>query len=95
MSVARFFSRRWNGQASWRELLWNDMLGVGTVVNVLATFLALGAAINGADTAVVALLHFAPLPYNFFLFASLWRTPQRPAFATIIAAAWLVIVFFI
>jgi hypothetical protein len=95
MSLGNFFLKRWNGQVPWRELLWHDMLGVGTVVNLLATFVALIAAIKGAATVVVALLHFAPLPYNFFLFAALWRMPQRPGFAAAIAGAWLLVVMFI
>jgi hypothetical protein len=89
-----FFSRRWKGQVPWSVLLWRDMLGIGTVVNLAATALALVAAIQGAETLLVALLHFAPLPYNFFLFAALWRTPQRPAVAAAIAAVWLVVVMF-
>jgi hypothetical protein len=95
MFLVKFISQRWNGQVPWRALLWHDMLGVGTVVNLLATFVALIAAIKGAATVVVALLHFAPLPYNFFLFAALWRMPQRPGFAAAIAGAWLVAVMFI
>ena len=95
MSLVNFFSQRWNGWVSWRELLWYDMLCVGTAVNLGATFVALIAAIKGAETAVVALLHFAPLPYNFFLFAALWRMPERPGFAVAVAGAWLVVVMFV
>lgn len=90
-----FFSRRWNGEVPWTLLFWRDMLGVGTAINLTATFVALIAAINGAETAVVALLHFAPLPYNFFLFAALLRAPRRPPVTTAVAAAWLIVVLFV
>lgn len=71
------------------------MLGVGTAINIGATFLALVAAIQGASTGIVAVLHFAPLPYNFFLFAALWRMPHRPAVAAVIAVEWFAAVLVI
>ena len=43
-------------------------------------------------TAFVALLHFAPLPYNLLLFAALHRAPSRPELAVIAGFAWLVFV---
>lgn len=92
MPFGGYFLRRWKGQVNWTLLLWLDMLGVGTAVNLAATFLALIAAIQHAPTLVVALVHFAPVPYNLFLFAALWRMPQRPAGAVIIALIWLILV---
>ena len=91
-SPGNYISRRWNGQTPWSRLLWRDMLGVGTLINLAATVLALVAAIQHAQTAFVALLHFAPVPYNLFLFTALLRAPQRPGFAVAIGAAWLVAV---
>ena len=89
--LGRYFSRRWSGQVSWQTLLWPDILGVGTVLNLTATLVALVAAIQGVHVAVVALLHFAPLPFNLFLVAALWRAPRRPAIAAGVALAWLVV----
>jgi hypothetical protein len=85
-----FFADRWYGRVPWSVLLWRDMLGVGTAINMVATALAIVAAIQDAALGVVALLHFAPAPYNFFLFAALWRMPGRPAIAAAIGLAWLV-----
>jgi hypothetical protein len=76
-------------------LLWRDMLGVGTVVNLIATILALTAIIQGAHAGLAVALHFAPMPYNLFLFAAFWRAPDRNFFTTAIAAGWLVIVTFV
>jgi hypothetical protein len=76
-------------------LFWRDMLGIGTAINLAATFLALVAAIQDAPFALVALVHFAPLPYNFFLLAALWRAPQRPAAAAAVAAAWFILVLLV
>jgi len=85
-----FFRDRWSGRVPWSVLLWRDMLGVGTAINLAATALAVVAAIQDAAIGVVALLHFAPAPYNVFLFAALWRTPGRPALAAAVGIAWLV-----
>jgi len=88
--IARFFALRHRGRVPWQTLLWRDMLGVGTLINLTATLLALVAVIHGAHIAPVALLHFAPLPYNLFLLAALRRTPQRPVLADALAGAWFV-----
>jgi hypothetical protein len=93
--AGNFFAQRWSGQVPWQVLLWRDMLGVGTAINLGATLLALVAAIQGAPTGIVAALHFAPLPYNFFLLAAFWRLPQRPVLAAALAAAWFLAVLVI
>jgi hypothetical protein len=86
-----FLARRWQGAVTWPRLFWRDMLATGTVVNLLASFAALMLASQGAPMALAATLHFAPLPYNLFLFLALWRLPQRPAPVAAAAAAWLVL----
>lgn len=74
-----------------RTVLWRDMLGGGTVANVLATFVALMAASQGASSWVAATIHFAPLPYNVFLFAAVVRASPRSRTAAILAVAWLTV----
>ena len=90
-----FFLDRWKGRVPWPRLLWRDMLGIGTAINLVATALAIVAAIQDAPVWLVALLHFAPAPYNFFLFAALWRMPGRPAIAVAIGLAWLVLIMIV
>jgi hypothetical protein len=41
---------------------------------------------------VAVALHFAPVPYNLFLFLALWRLARRPAPVVAAAVAWLVVV---
>jgi hypothetical protein len=84
-----FFARRWHGQVPLATLLWRDMLGVGTLINIVATVLALAVMVQGAPPAVAVALHFAPLPYNVFLFAAVWRSPHRDFVTGAIAAGWL------
>lgn len=86
-----FFSRRWRGQVPVRRLFWRDMLAIGSGINLLATFVALMAAAQGAGTGMAALLHFAPLPYNLFLFAALLRSPQRSPAHGAVGLTWLVV----
>ncbi|MDP1927184.1 MAG: hypothetical protein Q8K62_01600 [Thiobacillus sp.] len=76
-------------------LFWRDMLGVGTVVNLIATILALAVIIQGAHAGLAVALHLAPMPYNFFLFAAIWRAPDRNLLTTVIATGWLVVVSFV
>ena len=87
-----FLARRWQGAVPWRVLFWRDMLAAGTLVNLLASFVSLMLASQGAPLAVAVLVHFAPLPYNLFLVLALWRLPRRPSLVAAAAAAWLVVV---
>lgn len=86
-----FFSRRWSGRVPLAQLLWRDMIGVGTLINLVATLLALIAVTQDAPAGLAVALHFAPLPYNLFLFGALWRTPGRNEFALGVAVLWLLI----
>lgn len=90
-----YFSRRWHGQVPLTVLLWRDMLIVGTLINIVATALALTAVIQGAHAGLAVALHLAPMPYNVFLFAALWRSPCRDFVTSAIAAGWLAAVTFI
>lgn len=90
-----FFVHRWHGQVPLTVLLWRDMLGVGTLVNLVATVLALALLVQGGHPALALALHFAPLPYNVFLFTALWRSPHRDFVSSAIAAAWLAAVTFL
>lgn len=83
-----FWGRRWQGQVAWRQLFWRDMLAVGSVINLCTGFAALMMVSQGQPLALAVAVHFAPLPYNTFLLASLWRTPGRPASVRVIGCAW-------
>ena len=84
-----YFSRRWRGQVPMSVLLWRDILGVGTVVNLMATILALAVMVQDGPDGLAVVLHFLPLPFNVFLCVALWRMPDRSPMASLIAAGWL------
>ena len=77
MARTNFFSRRWHGQTPLPVLLWRDTVGVGTLAKLTATFLALIALMQEAPLGLALALHFAPVPYNLFLFVALWRAPDK------------------
>lgn len=87
-----WFLRRWRAQVPVRRLLWWDMLGVGTLVNLAVSLLALALVVGGAPTVLAVLLHFAPLPYNLFLFRALYRAPARTGPAVLVGFLWLLVV---
>jgi len=84
-----FFSRRWRGRVPLTALLWRDMLGVGTVVNLAATIMALAVIVQDGPVGLAVALHFLPMPFNVFLCVALWRMPDRSPLASLIAAGWL------
>jgi hypothetical protein len=86
-----YLSRRWRGQVPLAQLLWRDIIGIGTLINLVATLLALAALTQDVPAGLAVALHFAPLPYNVFLVGALWRTPERNEFALGLATVWLVV----
>ena len=91
MSPNAFFRLRWQGQVPLAQLLWRDMVCVGTLINVVASFLALAALALGAPTGLAVALHLAPIPYNSFLLMAVLRLPTATAFSTTIAGAWFLL----
>ena len=90
--MKHFLLRRWRGQVPLRTLLWRDMVGVGSSVNLASTVLALVLTSSSAPLGLAAAVHFAPLPYNLFLIAAVWQSPQRSVLMSFIAALRLAVV---
>jgi hypothetical protein len=82
-----FFSARWRGAVPAATVFWRDMLGVGSALNLLASFLALLLASQGAPPALAVALHFAPLPYNLFLFEAVRRSAATRS-QRLVALVW-------
>ncbi len=89
MNVAgEFLQSRWQGHVPLPRLFWRDMLGVGTLINVLASFLALMVAAQGATSSAAVALHFAPAPWNVFLAWCVMRHPGAGSTRRFLALAW-------
>ena len=82
-----FFATRWSGERPLAALFWRDMLLWGTLINLAATLA--GALLLGvkAPAWLAATVHFAPVPWNLFLLASVWRSAERLGAAR--ALGWL------
>ncbi len=90
-----FMARRWRGEVALGLVLWRDMVGVGSMINLLASLAALILATQGLDLRLAVALHFAPLPYNLFLFLVVWRSPQRGGLSSLVAVVWMVLMTFV
>lgn len=86
-----FIGRRWRGETALATLYWHDMVLVGSVINLMTGFAALMLAAQGVNLVVAAVVHFALLPYNAFLVAALWRTPQCSRAMAWTSVLWLVV----
>ena len=83
-----FWGRRWRKQVAWRVLFWRDMLAVGSVINLCTGLAALMLVAQDQPIGWALAVHFAPLPYNTFLLATLLRTPGTPRPARVAGCAW-------
>lgn len=92
-----FFGARWHGHVPLGRLLWPDMLLYGTAINVAAAVVALVLDVQGAPGPVATAAYLAPLPYNLFLLAAVWRrsADAREPWATgarVLALGWAIAV---
>jgi len=86
-----FFVRRWRGEVVLGRLFWRDMLLGATLLNVAATLAALGALAVKAPSWLALALHFAPVPYNAFIVAAVWRTRAGAPLTLAASVAWFVV----
>jgi hypothetical protein len=89
--VIAFLGRRWRGEVGTPTVFWRDMLAVGTVLNLLASFMALVLASQGAPPWLPVAVHFAPLPYNLFLFRAVMRSKPGGQAVRVVALIWLLL----
>jgi hypothetical protein len=91
-ATSSYFARRWRGEVALAVLFWRDLLAVGTLVNLFASFTALVMVAQGVAGHWAVAVHLAPLPYNLFLLAAVWRFRPRNRPAALAAVVWLVVV---
>ena len=89
-TILGFFSDRWRAKVDLRRLFWFDMLAVGTLINLFASFAALMLIALGKEQTWAISLHFSTLPYNAFLLAAIWRFPAVTPTMRLAASAWFV-----
>jgi hypothetical protein len=84
-----FWSLRWHGRLPLSQLFWRDMLGLGTLLNLVFLFFTLMLYAQRADPLLAMAVHWVVLPLNFFLVASVWRHHQAHSGFKAAAALWL------
>lgn len=67
MSPTRYLRRLWCGEIPFSRVFWNDMLVVGTAVNIAALAAAMVMLSSNVPAAFGLMLHFLPVPYNLAL----------------------------
>ncbi|MGE0315005.1 MAG: hypothetical protein AB7P21_25600 [Lautropia sp.] len=82
---------RWRGDVPTARVLWVDMLLIGSLVNLLASFAALIAVSQRVADPLAVLLHLAPLPLNVWLLLVVFRARPRTAFARAVAVGWFAV----
>lgn len=90
MYIVDFFTARLNGRVPFKSVFVNDMLVIGTMINVMATLIALLVMIQTDNAILAVILHALPLPYNAFLVLVVWRTSGHDSVALMLAAAWFI-----
>lgn len=91
-----YFARRWRREVPLGLLFWRDMVIAGSLLNLACAFLALMALGLKAGSLTAVLIAFAPMPFNIFLVAAVWRAadavqPSQATTARLGAALWLVL----
>src|SRR5689334_1429779 len=95
--MRKFLLSRWRGDVPLDTVLWSDMIVIGTALNILASVAAVVLLIAGASTPMALAVHFAPVPWNVFLFVAVWRSSAMAVMsealvARLTAVIWLVAV---
>jgi hypothetical protein len=92
----------WRGEVPLGQVFWTFAIGLGTVLNLLATGVSLVAIAGGMPAPAAVAIHFMPLPYNFLVMVGVWRSADvftgHPLIATsarIAAALWFALMMVI
>jgi hypothetical protein len=93
-----YFGELWRAEIPLSRVFWQDMILIGTLVNLVAMGLGFLSIALGASTATGIAIFLAPVPYNILLVASVWRRAgvERTDWgwlARIGALAWLLFAF--
>jgi hypothetical protein len=93
-----YLKQLWRAEIPLSRVFWQDMVLVGTFVNLAAMGVAFLAVALGASTAIGIAIHLAPVPYNILLVASVWQragveSSAWSSLAKVGAVAWLLIAF--
>lgn len=69
--------RRLAGDMPLAEVFFNDMLVIGSIVNIALALAGFAILAAGWPTWLAAVTFFSPQPYNIILLVSVWRSASR------------------
>ena len=94
-----FFPDRYHLRAPLWIVLCRDMLVVGTIINLAFLGLAVMVLEMGAPDWIALVVFLLPMPYNIFLWLTVWRQtsrmPRGATLPTVVATFWLIAMFVI
>ncbi|WEX08551.1 hypothetical protein [Chelativorans sp. AA-79] len=85
-NLKTFLLSRLRGEAALATVFWRDMMLVGTMINAAATLAAMALLASEIPIIAALLMFLAPLPWNLFLFFSVWRSAERAEATAALAA---------
>ena len=91
MMLPTCIADRWAGRTSIQRLMWRDLLGVGTFVNMLFGFTALILLAKKWDAYWSVAIHMVLFPYNLFLVTCVWRHPDASSLSKGCVLVWLLV----
>lgn len=94
-ATGRFFVSRLRGEAPLRMVFYRDMLLFGTAINILSFLIVIVLVAAEASPSLPIFIFLTVLPWNLFLFFSVWQCADKRSDASGIvakagAALWLV-----
>jgi hypothetical protein len=95
-----YFRQLWRAEIPLSRVFWQDMIVVGTAINLAAMGLAVLAVVLGASTPAGIAILLAPVPYNILLVTSVWRRADVERadwgwLARLGSVLWLILAFVI
>lgn len=75
----------WRGEVPLGVVFWWHAMAIGTLLNVLATFLFVALQSLDMPNPVCLAAFFLPVPYNLFVTIAVWRSAGRYAGPQLVA----------
>ena len=98
--MTRYVGQLWRGELPLSRVFWNDMLVIGTIVNIAAMLVAIALFLAGIPAWLGFAAHLLPIPYNVLLFAGVSRSaareqPQWSWLASTAAGLWFLVMLIV
>jgi hypothetical protein len=76
--MQRLICELWAGRVPLIRAFWFYGLGIGILINGIATLVALALAASDSPSWIVLAVHFLPMPWNILVLVAVWRSARAP-----------------